>query len=93
MCLRIKFIYKFKKNLVTDYMIKNNLNIFNFCNLTDISLRDYEELMTDNPNIDTIVFAKIVKQLKLKFADLFKWNKHFEPIQLKKQTTWLSYKW
>lgn len=72
MCLRIKFIYKFKKNLVTDYMIKNNLNIFNFCNLTDISLRDYEELMTDNPNIDTIVFAKIVKQLKLKFADLFK---------------------
>ena len=71
MCLRIKFIYKFKKNLVTDYMIKNNLNIFNFCNLADISLRDYEELMTDNPDIDTIVFAKIVKQLKLKFADLF----------------------
>ena len=71
MCLRIKFIYKFKKNLVTDYMTKNNLNIFNFCNLADISLRDYEELMTNNPDIDTIVFAKIVKQLKLKFADLF----------------------
>ena len=71
MCLRIKFIYKFKKSLVTDYMIKNNLNIFNFCNLTDISLRDYEELMTDNPDIDTIVFAKIMKQLKLKFTDLF----------------------
>lgn len=71
MCLRIKFIYKFKKSLVTDYMIKNNLNIFNFCNLTDISLRDYEELMTDNPDIDTIVFAKIMKQLNLKFTDLF----------------------
>lgn len=71
MCLRIKFIYKFKKSLITDYMIKNNLNIFNFCNLTDISLRDYEELMTDNPDIDTIVFAKIMKQLKLKFTDLF----------------------
>ena len=71
MCLRIKFIYKFKKSLITDYMIKNNLNIFNFCNLTDISLRDYEELMTDNPDIDTIVFAKIVKRLKLKFVDLF----------------------
>lgn len=71
MCLRIKFIYKFKKSLVTDYMIKNNLNIFNFCNLTDISLRDYEELMTDSPDIDTIVFAKIMKQLNLKFADLF----------------------
>ena len=74
-------------------MIKNNLNIFNFCNLADISLRDYEELMTDNPDIDTIVFAKIVKQLKLKFADLFEWNKHFEPIQLKKQTTWLGCRW
>ena len=57
--------------MITDYMIKNNLNIFNFCNLTDISLRDYEELMTDNPDIDTIVFAKIVKRLKLKFTDLF----------------------
>lgn len=71
MCFKIKFIYKINKDLIFDYMNKNNLDITEFCDICKITIKEFSNLMKNNPYIDTLIFAKIVKKLKINFDSLF----------------------
>ena len=70
MCFKIKFIYKVNKDVIFNYMDKNNLNINEFCNICNITITEFSDIMKNKPFVDTIIFAKIIKLLNIKLNDL-----------------------
>ena len=70
MCFKIKFIYKINYDFIFSYMANNNLEIVEFCDKCNITLKEFGDLLKNDPNIDSFVFVKLVKELKIKLSDL-----------------------
>ena len=70
MSFKIKFIYKIRRVLIFDYMKENDLDIMSFCNKCKLTIREFSDLMLNNPNIDIITLAKVSNYLKIKPVNL-----------------------
>ena len=72
MCFTIKFIYKIKRDLIFQFLIDKKLDIETFCNICNISIKEFSDVMKNDPYIDTIILAKMAKVLNIKLIDLLK---------------------
>ena len=70
MCFTIKFIYKINRDLIFSYLIENNIDISEFCEKCHITIKEFSDIMKNDPYIDPIMFAKISKILNIKLIDL-----------------------
>lgn len=70
MSITYKFIFKTNKKYIENYMRNNKMNVSSFCKACDISLKDYQDLMSNNPDIDTNTFCKIIINTKIQLKDL-----------------------
>lgn len=70
MCFKIKYIYKINRDIIFQYMIDNNLDIKKFCNKCHITLKEFSNLMKNDPYINTIIFAKVITVLEIELIDL-----------------------
>ena len=70
MCFKIKFIYKINRDLIFSYMTKNNLDITEFCEKCNISIKDFSDLMKNDPDIDSFVLPKVLKCLNISLIEL-----------------------
>ena len=51
-------------------MTKNNLDITEFCEKCNISIKDFSDLMKNDPDIDSFVLLKVLKCLNLSLIEL-----------------------
>lgn len=72
MCFRIKFIYEINKELIFSYMIKQNIDITEFCERCYITIKDFSDLMKNDPYIDPIIIGKVCNCCNCKFIDILK---------------------
>lgn len=70
MCFKIKYIYKINYEFIFSYMNDNNLDIVEFCNKCDITLKEFSNLMKNDPSINSYVFVKLVETLNVQLLDL-----------------------
>ena len=70
MSIKYRFIFKTNKKFMENFMQKNKMDVSSFCKACDISLKDYQDLMSSNPNIDTNIFCKIMINMKINLKDL-----------------------
>ena len=70
MCFELKIIYHVNRDLIFSYMIEKNINIEEFCELCNITLKEFSELMKNDPDIDPIIFRKIIYALDITIYDL-----------------------
>lgn len=61
----------FKTDLITDYMKQNALTKNDFCNVCNISAKEYDMLFNQDCEIELLTLFKIAKFFKIHVKDLF----------------------